>query len=331
MSNSFSNIMLSLTLGASLLLASCGKKDNSNNVTSNAADFTSQDVNPSQEVKNIITADKPYVSDDLSLQASTESKKSTVYFLVNDLKPVWGVDQYKTKGTDFTVLANLNDKVVPIVLTGSKDGQACGIWNMNDGIQSCYSDTLSVLTVKFDPIKNPGLENGLYTGKFEILAKGWHNPDFEKVITIDLSIDYKSANLITVDKPFVSKDLSIEASTESKKSSVYFLVNDLKAAWGIGQYVNGTDFTVYANFNDKLVPIILNGSTDRGCGRKYMNDAAICYSNFISALTVKFDPAKNPNLESGLYTAKFNILAKGWHNSSYSKTITLDVELDIKK
>ena len=71
----------------------------------------------------MITADKPFISEDLSIEASTETIKSTVYFLVNDLKPVWGIDQYKTKGTDFTVFANLNDKVVPIILTGSKDGK----------------------------------------------------------------------------------------------------------------------------------------------------------------------------------------------------------------
>ncbi|MBX9837731.1 MAG: hypothetical protein K2X69_05360 [Silvanigrellaceae bacterium] len=75
MSNNFSNIMFSLSLGASLLLASCGKKDNANNVTNNAVDIASQDVSPSQEVKNIITVDKPYVSQDLSIEASTESKK----------------------------------------------------------------------------------------------------------------------------------------------------------------------------------------------------------------------------------------------------------------
>ena len=62
-----------------------------------------------------------------------------------------------------------------------------------------------------------------------------------------------------------------------------------------------------------------------------MNDAAICYSNFASALTVKFDPSKNTNLAAGKYTAKFNILAKGWHNSKYSKIISLELDLDIVK
>ena len=55
---------------------------------------------------------------------------------------------------------------------------------MNDGVQACYADTFSVLTVKFDPAKNPKLESGLYTGKFDILAKGWHNQNYSKVIPI---------------------------------------------------------------------------------------------------------------------------------------------------
>ncbi len=144
-------------------------------------------------------------------------------------------------------------------------------------------------------------------------------------------IKQEPKNLITVDKPYVSEDLSVEASVEGRNSSVYFLVNELKATWGIGQYVPGTNFTVYANYNNQLVPVILTGYSDRGCGRKYMNDAAICYSNFASALTVKFDQAKNPTLEAGKYTAKFNILAKGWHNSSYSKPIALELDLEIVK
>lgn len=119
----FSNMFVTLALVSSFALASCKSKEASTHSNDNSFEVNVDKSAQTNKEQNMITADKPFISEDLSIEASTETIKSTVYFLVNDLKPVWGIDQYKTKGTDFTVFANLNDKVVPIILTGSKDGK----------------------------------------------------------------------------------------------------------------------------------------------------------------------------------------------------------------
>jgi len=70
---------------------------------------------------------------------------------------------------------------------------------MNNGI-NCFSNQLqktfyySVLNVKFDPTKNKYLKEGLYTGKFSILAKGWHLENFTEQINLEFAINFKNSN-----------------------------------------------------------------------------------------------------------------------------------------
>lgn len=333
-------LFISMSLVTTLVLVGCKKNDNSSSTQETTADVKPAVIEPAKETKNIITEEKSYTSEDLSIEASTEAGKTTgsVFFIKkdSDMKGVWGQYDIKSTALEVEALNEVTKEKTKIILTAYRDN-ACGFERqMNDGI-TCPSDKpdFSSLIIKYEAAKNPKLENGLYTGSFEILAKGWHNPKYEKVLPIEFKIENKLANVITANKPFVSKDLSLKAETDIRKSSVYFLINDLKPIWGVDQYkTKGTDFKVLAQNGEKSVQVTLTGYRSVGtgvdCGILNMNDGAICYNNFSSVLNVKFDAAKNPGLEAGLYTAKFDILAKGWH-SDYAEKLNLELAVEIKK
>ncbi len=330
---------ISISLVTTLAVMGC-KKNETTSSQEATVDVKPVIVEPVKETKNLITEEKSFISEDLSIEASTEAGKTTgsVYFIRkdSDMQGVWGQYHIKSTALEVEAVNEITKEKTKIILTAYRDN-ACGFERqMNDGI-TCPSDKpdFSGLIVKYEAAKNPKLENGLYTGRFEILAKGWHNPKYEKVLPIEFKIENKLANVITATKPFTSKDLSLKAETDTRKSSVYFLVNDLKPIWGVDQYkTKGTDFKVLAQNGDKIVQITLTGYRSVGtgvdCGILNMNDGAICYNNFSSVLNVKFDTAKNPGLVAGLYTAKFDVLAKGWH-SDYSEKLNLELAVEIKK
>lgn len=332
-------ILVSLTLISALGLYSCKKSSNSS-PQETTADITPGVIVPDKDTKNLITEDKSYISEDLSIEASTEKDKTTgsVYFILkdSDMKGVWG--QYNVKSTKFDVEAinEATKEKTKIKFTAYRDN-ACGFERqMNDGI-TCPTEKpdFSSLIVKYDPADNAKLENGIFTGTINIQAKGWHTPSYEKDITLEFKINNKLANVITATKPYASKDFSLKAANETRKSSVYFLINDLKPIWGVDQYkTKGTDFKVLAQHGDKLVQLTLTGYRSVGsgvdCGILNMNDGAICYNNFGSVLNVKFDSTKNPNLAEGLYTGKFEILAKGWH-VDFAEKVELELAVEVKK
>jgi len=79
--------------------------------------------------------------------------------------------------------------------------------------------------------------------------------------------------------------------------------------------------------------INLKGQRDIGCGTGYfqeMNDAVSCYSNRSGPLVITYDPKDNPGLAPGTYLGSFKVVARGWHDTSYVRTIPMKINIVVK-
>ena len=61
-----------------------------------------------------------------------------------------------------------------------------------------------------------------------------------------------------------------------------------------------------------------------------MNDAVSCYSNRSGPLVITYDPKDNPGLAPGTYLGSFKVVARGWHDTSYVRTIPMKINIVVK-
>ncbi len=136
---------------------------------------------------------------------------------------------------------------------------------------------------------------------------------------------------LTSDTPFVSKDYS----TQVHRGTVYFITPKQQKAQGVTSkiwYLAGSSEIKALVLDDKQTYHTVTLSAQRltrDCRSVAMNSAVSCQTGSFSNLRVAFYRSANLQLPLGRYKGSFYILAKGWHESSYTQAIKVNINLDL--
>lgn len=199
--------------------------------------------------------------------------------------------------------------------------------------QGAYS---SILYISKQEGSYNQLPDGDYTSSFEVVAAGWHNQSYQK--SFEVKVEFSKFET-EVDRLWLD-DWSDNYSKEtpSGNSSVYFYVpeNDnvisstgprkaSKAVWS-GQ-AGVTSVVVNVTGEDgKTYPVNLIGNKEfRGLAIKMEDGVQRGYGK----LRFKIDTTSDTynDLPEGMhYRANFNVVAKGWHDTSFSESVLINVE-----
>ncbi|MCB4746363.1 MAG: ricin-type beta-trefoil lectin domain protein [Sulfurovum sp.] len=166
--------------------------------------------------------------------------------------------------------------------------------------------------------------------KKDIILYGCHGSASQQFDMHEISQKIDEYNM-TNEVPLVS----IDYATQANRGTVYFIVPEQSKARGPTHkvwYQNGVseiDILVLDNNRTYHTAKLFAQRSTRDCGTCRMNGAASCQTGNFSYLKVRFDRLANAHLPSGIYEGSFYILAKGWHDTSYTQTIQVSIELNL--
>ena len=166
--------------------------------------------------------------------------------------------------------------------------------------------------------------------KRDIILWSCHNGTNQKFALQHISQNIDEYN-ITNETPLVSK----EYSTQVDHGTVYFITPTQQKAHGVTKrvwYKKGISEIEVLALDDKhryhVVKLSAQRST-RDCGSFTMNSGVMCETGSFSSLKVAFDRLANPQLPIGRYKGSFTLLAKGWHDTSYTQPIQINIDLNL--
>lgn len=178
---------------------------------------------------------------------------------------------------------------------------------------------------------NTHLENGLWKGRAIFDAKKYDGGNLVQLEKIELEIELVGA---------ASRDTfqHEKKNLATGNTSVYFTVPTQTAAKGpTSGHRNSAEgySTITAQGRDAITQqpatLVLRAQRQRGtCSAIAVNNAMPCGVDQSSVLKIWFDPIDNPSLAAGTrYSAKFNVQARSWGNSTVNQTFPVSVNVNL--
>lgn len=223
---------------------------------------------------------------------------------------------------------------------------ACGTYVMNGG-SACYNG--GTLAVKVSDSNKDKLPKSSFKGEFEVNIQGWHDLGIYKKLRIN--IDWSNGSSLMPIEETISlantsgdNNLSAIVSATTRKyggplsvpyTSVGFLVapwGDAKfvansLSWGTNEEVKDSPIEVsVTNVNDgKQYILKVNGWSSDQCYWHALNAAVSCSSREKYAY-FEINNKLNEALPAGSYKGDFDLIAQGWHDSSFVKRIKVNID-----
>jgi hypothetical protein len=223
---------------------------------------------------------------------------------------------------------------------------ACGTYVMNGG-SACYNG--GTLAVNVSDSNKDKLPKSSFKGEFEVNIQGWHDLGIYKKLRIN--IDWSNGSSLMPIQETISlantsgdNNLSATVSATTKKyggplsvpyTSVGFLVapwSDAKfvansLSWGTNEEVKDSPVEVpVTNVNDgKQYILKVNGLSSDQCYWYALNAAVSCY-NWEKYAYFEINNKLNEALPTGSYKGDFDLIAQGWHDSSFVKRIKVNID-----
>ncbi len=223
---------------------------------------------------------------------------------------------------------------------------ACGTYVMNGG-SACYNS--GTLAVRVSDSNKDKLPKSSFKGEFEVNIKGWHDLKINNKLRI--AIDWSNgSSLMPIEETIKlantssGNNSSAAVTATTKKyggplsvpyTSVGFLVapwSDAKFAanslsWSANQEVKDSPIEVpVLNVNDSKQYILkVKGQSSNQCYWYALNAAVSCY-NWERYAYLEVNNNLNEDLPAGVYKGDFDLIAQGWHDSSFVKRIKVNID-----
>lgn len=269
--------------------------------------------------------------------------------LTSDVLSLRNSLNYVISSTDSraTIMNNVYDKSSVVIFEPADDTTLCSekvkrLKEQNINIKLDVEKTDKV-KIKF---KNPDNNDKKYLELnnnkvlvFDEAKASLETSEFDFYCT-EVSIENKCVYINeVVSKKFDSGNLALEA----KYGSVAYIIPTQDNATGPTTLI-WTDAGSYSGKTSDITVNLLNKETRSNekvilTGRRLLlvdgmvnkMNAAVTSENLrVGNLEIYFDKKKNPDLKAGKYTGEFTVLAKGWHDSTFSKDLKIFVSIEQK-
>ncbi|NOH31407.1 hypothetical protein [Vibrio mediterranei] len=283
--------------------------------------------------------------------SETPSGNSSVYFYIenqpknvvsstgprNPSKALWSGANGKT---NIQVKVRGDDgKEYSLDVFGQKKFGNKGI-RMEDGVQRGYGQ-MKIALDKYNYSYYNLPKDQFYRGNFIVTADGWHDSNYSQIIPVDLSFfsedKKKNADFLKLDE--WSKNYS--QMTPSGNSSVYFYIDNYQdnaiesngprrpsqALWSGSS--GKTSIKVKVESDDgEIYQLDLIGYKKFGNRNIKMEDG-VQRGYGQMKVVIDYDSESYINLPNGKrYQSEILIIAKGWHDSTFEKSILVDLDFD---
>ncbi len=187
---------------------------------------------------------------------------------------------------------------------------------------------------------NSGTKQFLHTASHKCLDIGGENKkditigDCRNTVNQQFKIDHiwqkRDEYNITENTPLITKNYY-----DQEHQRVYFITPKQIKAQG------ETDRVWYKRGQSEIQVLVLDSNhtyhtaklyaqkLTKSCSSTTMNSGAGCRGGSYRALKVWFDRSANPQLPSDIYRGSFDVLAKEWHNKSYTQPMHININLDL--
>jgi hypothetical protein len=223
---------------------------------------------------------------------------------------------------------------------------ACGTYVMNGGNACSKGGTLAV---RVSDLNKDKLPKSAFKGEFDVVVQGWHDLGIYKKLRINIDWSNGSSLMpveetISLTNTASDNNLPATVSATTKKyggslsvpyTSVGFLVapwSDAKFAanslsWGTNQEVKDSPIEVpVINIDDgKQYILKIKGQSSNQCYWHALNAAISCY-DWERYAYLEINNGLNEALPAGSYKGDFDLVAQGWHDSSFVKRIKVNID-----
>lgn len=224
----------------------------------------------------------------------------------------------------------------PVRIRGYRDDSCAaqtGLVSMNDA-STCYTARNSHLILTYVETDNPTLPAGHYQGSFTLEAQGWHDSGYRR--TLELNADIETRPLDGVVRNGETFELSDQGPLAGY-GSVAFVVpfqmgvmGPTSLVWDGPREPSAIKVTLINNATGLPYVANIRAGRSNSCYTRGMNDARTCSSNpRYSSLQLSFVRADNPDMRSGSYRGTAEIEARGWHDSSFRKTLEFGFDITV--
>lgn len=287
-----------------------------------------------------VTDKAPFVSANHALDAAT----GTVYYTVPPQPMASGPTARSWNASDghsritVTVENILTRDRVAMTLRGQREH--CWRTSMENGA-ICYDRREGPLIVSYRPEDNYRLPAGVYRGRFEVEAKGWHDAGYSQRFPVHVHIgkDLLEGE-VTASRRYRSPNMAREMSGTGVRGTMYYVVPAQPGAVGPvsrtqtrRDEMTRIELTVRDAVRQSDRKIVLRAKRESDCGFELaMEDATTCGGNDLPGdLTVVYRAADNPDLIPGIYRGEFFIRGELMENSTVTRLFRLQVNLDTLK
>ena len=252
----------------------------------------------------------------------------------------WGTEVPNERVTKVRVFAKFNGKGAynqPIDLVMRRSIGGCEGVEINAAVL-CATGYYSYLTVSLaDTKSNYNLANGTYATSFNVHGKGWHNPNIEEIIPVNVNWKKDSNSFGKLDKEYQLTEMGDLLTdnyfqTTPKSSNVSFLIPEYSNAAGHQFPVWGGKASEWSKINVPVTAVStgqkynleLEAVRPTGCGNYVMNSGGGCGSTD-GSLRLRVAESNKAKLPKDKFVGNFIVAAEGWHDA-FKKQLKINVD-----